>query len=102
MEYTEVLTTKGKARTKDGTPGRYGSWEVSVWAVSRGDYERAERVFRRWPLRALLHAYRELVRREEMRQYRYDYMIWTLRAPWVKEQPPEVPSWTKKELIGVR
>ncbi|OGS01543.1 MAG: hypothetical protein A2V88_02645 [Elusimicrobia bacterium RBG_16_66_12] len=66
-----------------------------VWALASNDYDKARTVFY-WPLRAALRAFRDQRREKELDQYRYDLLIWTLRAPWrtSSERPPDPPAWT--------
>lgn len=102
MEYQEVLTPERKARTTKEVEGPYGPWTTLVVEVAGCDHDRAERVFRRWPLRAALHAFRDQTRREQLRQYRHDYLVWCVRRGLLgaKDNPPELPVWVKKEIVA--
>lgn len=91
--FSDILRA-GPARKEEGDDEQFGAWSGLVRGIANHHYDRALAVFQ-WPLKDALLAFREVVHEQELTQYRFDYLIWTLRAPHVKkaENAPKVPLW---------
>lgn len=66
-----------------------------VRAVSGYDPERAERLAH-WPLRELLLAYLELMRKQAREAHTVSLVLWAIQAPYMKDgarqRPPQRPA----------
>lgn len=74
----------------------YGDWTQIVRELSDNDYDRAQKV-KRWPVREALVALAARMKADALEAYRFEMVVWSALAPYLKKSdPPKLPAILKE------